>query len=134
MDKHFTKTGTDTPVLAGTGFAELPEGCGHLVDTSGPRGARRRNRSKRTKSAANAVSNAAADSAGYVQATIAPAASNAIAAALFNGPGGPLVSTRWPQPPGSSAKPVLASSGVSVPVFVKCLSIYIPFTYNYITP
>ena len=36
MDKHFTKPGTDTPDLAGTGFAELPEGCDHLVNTSGP--------------------------------------------------------------------------------------------------
>ena len=33
-----TKTGAAAPVLAGTGFAELPRGCGHLVDASGPPG------------------------------------------------------------------------------------------------
>jgi hypothetical protein len=33
-----TKTATDTPELAGTGFTQLPAGCGQLVDTSGSPG------------------------------------------------------------------------------------------------
>ena len=39
---YTTKTGAATPVLAGTCFAELPVGCGQLVDTSGPPGSLKR--------------------------------------------------------------------------------------------
>ncbi len=35
---NVTKTATDTPELARSGFAALPEGCGQLVETSGPPG------------------------------------------------------------------------------------------------